>query len=272
VAVIKDPIMVNGLPGNMATLVAEELKRGGFNVVPYSLTAEDGSNVCELEGMDSMLIRPSERRGLMERVLQEYPGLIAVDYTHPDAVNRNAEFYVDKGIPFVMGTTGGDREKLVELVKAANHPCVIAPNMAKQIVAIQAAIEMVANHFPGVLEGYSLRIVESHQSAKANASGTARVLKGLFTGMGAAVDEMISVRAKGIQINMGVPHKYLDGHGFHTYSLDNESGSVHIELKHNVCGREPYVKGTVDALRFLIRKTSKEEGAPFSMIDVLHGW
>ena len=35
--------------------------------------------------------------------------LIAVDYTHPSAVNANVEFYSKNGLNFVMGTTGGDR-------------------------------------------------------------------------------------------------------------------------------------------------------------------
>lgn len=35
--------------------------------------------------------------------------IVVVDYTHPDAVNSNAEFYAKKGLNFVMGTTGGDR-------------------------------------------------------------------------------------------------------------------------------------------------------------------
>ena len=33
-----------------------------------------------------------------------------VDYTHPSAVNANAVFYARHHLPFVMGTTGGDRK------------------------------------------------------------------------------------------------------------------------------------------------------------------
>lgn len=35
--------------------------------------------------------------------------IVAIDYTHPTAVNDNAEFYAKHGLNFVMGTTGGDR-------------------------------------------------------------------------------------------------------------------------------------------------------------------
>lgn len=66
-----------------------------------------------------------------------YPDLIVVDYTLPTAVNENAAFYCANKLPFVMGTTGGDRERLAADVAAADSYAVIAPNMGKQIVAFQ---------------------------------------------------------------------------------------------------------------------------------------
>lgn len=65
------------------------------------------------------------------KTYQDSADFICIDYTHPSAVNSNAEFYVKHGIPFVMGTTGGDRDKLLETVKDANLFSVIAPNMGK---------------------------------------------------------------------------------------------------------------------------------------------
>jgi hypothetical protein len=47
----------------------------------------------------------------------------------------NALFYVENQIPFVMGTTGGDREKLIEDTTAAGSYAVIAPQMGKQVGA-----------------------------------------------------------------------------------------------------------------------------------------
>lgn len=46
--------------------------------------------------------------------------------------------------------------------------------------------------------------------------------------------------------------------------------SVVFEFKHNVCGREIYAEGTVDAALFLAAKVA--EGGPpriYSMVDVL---
>jgi len=48
--------------------------------------------------------------------------------------------YVRHGLDFVMGTTGGEREGLSEENLRSNGcVAVVAPNMAKQIVAVQVA-------------------------------------------------------------------------------------------------------------------------------------
>ena len=46
---------------------------------------------------------------------------------------ENAIFYGENSVPFVMGTTGGDREKLIEDTKKLNTFAVIAPQMGKQV-------------------------------------------------------------------------------------------------------------------------------------------
>ncbi len=249
-------VMVCGMPGKMAQIVAETCARRKFNVIPYSLTGED---ITEFKGF--ALLSPSDRDSKIVGILKEYPDLIAVDYTHPSAVNSNAEFYVKHKIPFVMGTTGGDREALIALVKNAKHPCVIAPNMAKQIVALQAMLEWTAENFPGVFGGYNLHVVESHQKTKADTSGTAKALVKSFQEMGAAGKEPI--------IEMVRDKEYA--HAFHTYSLDSTDNSVHFEFRHNVCGREIYAEGTADAVEFLAKKIAAGQGGFFDMIAVLRG-
>jgi 4-hydroxy-tetrahydrodipicolinate reductase len=171
-----------------------------------------------------------------------------------------------------MGTTGGDRDALIALAK--NHPCVIAPNMAKQNVALQAMLEWTAKNFPGVFNGYNLCVVESHQKTKADTSGTAKALVKSFLEMGAIADEpaIEMVREESEQMSrMAVPQEHLSGHAFHTYSLDNANNTVHFEFRHNVCGREIYAEGTADAVEFLAKKIAAGQGAFFDMIDVLKG-
>lgn len=45
----------------------------------------------------------------------------------------NAQFYADNGVPFVMGTTGGDPEKVAAAAEAAGVYAVVSPQMGKQV-------------------------------------------------------------------------------------------------------------------------------------------
>ena len=171
-----------------------------------------------------------------------------------------------------MGTTGGDRKALEERVINSDTVAVIAPNMAKQIVAFQAMMKYAAENFPDAFKGYTLEIIESHQKAKADTSGTAKEVVGYFNRLGVAfsVDQIKMIRDPAEQLIMGVPENALEGHAWHTYTLKSEDGSVLFSFTHNVNGREAYVKGTIDAIRFLAKKTG-EKGKVYTMLDVLNG-
>lgn len=45
----------------------------------------------------------------------------------------NAELYCKVGVPFVMGTTGGDRDLLHKTVEDSKVYAVISPQMGKQV-------------------------------------------------------------------------------------------------------------------------------------------
>ena len=69
---------------------------------------------------------------------------------------------------------------------------------------------------------------------------------------------------------MKVPENALNGHAFHTYHLTSPDGSVSFEFQHNVCGRQIYAEGTVDAAIFLAAKVvEKSPKRIFNMVDVL---
>jgi len=46
----------------------------------------------------------------------------------------NAELYGKVGVPFVMGTTGGDRTRLYKTVEESKIYAVISPQMGKQVL------------------------------------------------------------------------------------------------------------------------------------------
>ncbi|MCW7754420.1 dihydrodipicolinate reductase [Desulfobotulus sp. H1] len=271
------PVMINGLPGNVAsTLIPHLLADETFFLVPASLTGP-GTHIKTFHNdhFSFDLIRPSERDSRIKALLSEYEGLIAIDYTHPSAVNTNAIFYAAQGIPFVMGTTGGDRDALLKTVSDSAICAVIAPNMAKQIVGFQAMMAYAASNFPGLFEGYSLRIQESHQAGKADTSGTAKAMVSHFNALG------IPFTVDGIEMERDpeeqkktwrIPAEHIQGHAWHTYTLSSPDDSVCFRFTHNINGRDIYAKGTLDAVRFLKRRMNETcRGRVFSMIDVLGG-
>ena len=270
-------VMVNGLPGNVSQVVAAQiLKDERFELIPYSLTGpEIQEPEYSLEAITMKLIQPDVRTSQIEAVVKSHRGFLSVDYTHPSAVNSNAEFYCGCGLPFVMGTTGGDRKKLEETVVSSSIAAVVAPNMAKQIVGFQAMIEYAAGTFPGLFQGYSLEIRESHQKGKADTSGTAKAMVGYFNELGLSFSEnqILKIRDPEIQkTQWGIPEQHLAGHGWHTYSLVSEDQTVRFEFTHNVNGRMVYTLGTLDALIFLSAKVEMGvKGKMFTMIDVLKG-
>jgi 4-hydroxy-tetrahydrodipicolinate reductase len=270
-------IMVNGLPGNMASNVARHaLADSRFVVISKSLT---GPEIIEtqtiIDSVSIRLILPKDRDQAISTIKEREGLFLVVDFSLPPAVNSNAEFYCKHGLPFVMGTTGGDRKLLEDTVLASPISAVIAPNMAKQIVGFQAMMEYAAKTFPDLFKGYSLEIKESHQKGKADTSGTAKAMVRYFNSLGLpfAEEDITKERDPEIQKNvMGIPEEYLSGHGWHTYRLDSKDKTVHFEFTHNVNGRDVYAMGTLDALIYLdkkIKQGSKEK--VFSMIDVLKG-
>jgi len=270
-------VMVNGLPGNLARKVAGYLLTDGrFELVAQSLTGpEIQESECLIDDLSVKLIQADQRNSQIEQIKQSLGEFLSVDFTHPSAVNSNAEFYCRYGLPFVMGTTGGDRQKLEARVRSSSIAAVIAPNMAKQIVGFQAMMEYAADNFPDLFKGYSLEIKESHQQGKADTSGTAKAMAGYFNRLGVSfsADEIIRIRDPEVQkTQWGIPEEYLSGHGWHTYSLVSQDQTVRFEFTHNVNGREVYVRGTVDAILYLSKKVQAgARGQMFTMIDVLGG-
>ncbi|KAF8041497.1 hypothetical protein BT93_A0179 [Corymbia citriodora subsp. variegata] len=119
----------------------------------------------------------------------------------------------------------------------------------------------MAEQFPGAFFGYSLKVMESHQSSKLDTSGTAKAVISCFKKLGVSFDmdqeyrQIQMIRDPEQQMELvGVPEEYLSGHAFHLYHLSSPNEIVSFEFQHNVCGRSIYAKGTVDAVLFLAKK------------------
>jgi 4-hydroxy-tetrahydrodipicolinate reductase len=273
----KIKVMVNGIPGNMAANVAQlAASDPRLELIPHSLT---GPEILDTEyKMDALSIRlipPMHREQAITEIVEKHGSFISVDYTHPSAANSNAMFYCQHHLPFVMGTTGGNRELLQETVSLSSVSAVIAPNMAKQIVGFQAMMEWGSKTFPGLFKGYSLELKESHQKEKADTSGTARAMIRYFNSFGIPFHEKDIQKERNPEkqrADWGIPEEYLAGHAWHTYRLVSDDKTVQFVFSHNVNGRDIYARGTLDAVFFLSGKIEEgEKGKVYTMIDVLRG-
>lgn len=281
VSLDRTTVMMNGLPGAMGREIGQACLRRGLQLAEASLAGSGKPPTCEVtEGDQTVSVRlvpsdnPEAQRAAVANMQAKYgKSLIIVDFTHPSAVDPNVDIYAGHKCPFVMGTTGGDREKMIKVVEANDTYAVVAANMSKQIVAFQATMERMATDFPNAFGGYKMDIVESHQSTKADTSGTAKDMVASFNQLGVqpfGVDDIQMLRKSEEQERFGVPIEHRHGHAWHTYTLTSPDGSVQFQFKHNVCGRRTYAEGVVDAVQFLAEKVlSGSKKRIFSMIDVL---
>jgi len=256
-------VMVNGIPGKMASCAALRLAKNNlFNLVAFSLSDGNAGEEYSLGERRFKLVRPGARH-----LLPNFDG-IAVDFTIPDAVEGNVDFYCNRGMSFVLGTTGADRAKIEARVRNSDVCCVISPNMAGEIVGFQAMIKYLGENFPGLFKSYSFEIEESHQHGKKDVSGTALRMLEDFARLGVEVKEIKKIREVEKQREIGVPEEHLEGHAWHRYTI--RSDSVMLEFRHNVNGREVYAKGTEQAVIYLDKKVREgNRKQVYSMIDVI---
>ncbi|MBW1616973.1 MAG: dihydrodipicolinate reductase [Deltaproteobacteria bacterium] len=273
---MKTKIMINGLPGNMAKIVAEHaFLNSAFDIIPFSLSSEKNAGKKYLinNSLSVKLIPPQKHLKTLIQLKKTEKFFIIIDFAVPSSVNINGKAYCKAKIPFVMGTTGGDVELLEKDILKASIPAVIAPNMARQVVAFQAMLEFAVDSFPDLFKGYSLKAVESHQSQKVGTSGTAEVVVECFKKLGALFSDNDFYMERDPQKQLKewkIPNEHLGGHGWHTYTLNSDDSNVKFEFTHNVCGRNTYIAGAFDAIFYLANKTlSGCKGKVFSMIDVL---
>jgi len=274
------PVLVSGPPGRMATLVAEAIgSNGDFGLLPVALCSERHSDEQIQFGDRSVrLVHPrSDRVQYWQYFLKE--GAIAIDFSRTDSVLENARTYIYHELPFVMGTSVGDQgDELESLLRNSQISAVIAPNMDMGVVARQIDLDEFAQGHPGIFEDATFEIVESHQASKKDpitgepiVSGTARAFQEQLERLGAIMKgEIISIRDPERQRELGVPEKFIGGHGYHWVTVYGANGEVLYQFETIVNGRNSYVEGTLTAASYLaIQRQNGSRGEVHTMRDVV---
>jgi 4-hydroxy-tetrahydrodipicolinate reductase len=150
-----------------------------------------------------------------------------VDFTQPDAVERNIRASVDAGVHCVVGTTGLDDttlEALGNLAASRDVKVFVAPNFSIGAVLLMRFAEEAARHLPAA------EIIELHNAAKKDApSGTARATA---QRMGGDVP-IHSVRLPGL-----IAHQEV---------LLSDAGQL-LTLRHDTLSRDSFAPGVLLAL------------------------
>ncbi len=195
---------------------------------------------------------------------------VVIDFTHAAAVAGHAGVVAERGVAWVLGTSGlADADGAAVRQAAARVPVVYAPNFAPGVVIVLAMAERLAAALPA--DRYDAEIVEMHHRQKVDApSGTA-------IGLGRAV-----ARGRGVAL-ADVMQSGRDGHtgpretgaiGFAAlrggqvvgeHTLLFAAADEHIALTHRAFDRSTFAAGAVLAARWAAGRTP----GLYGMDDVL---
>jgi 4-hydroxy-tetrahydrodipicolinate reductase len=184
---------------------------------------------------------------------------VVVDFTHPDVVMDNVRFCVDQGIHAVVGTTGFDDARLVQvrewLAPKPDLGVLIAPNFAIGAILSMRFAAMAARFYA------SVEVVELHHPRKADApSGTAARTAALIAaarakaGMGPPPDDTTQSLpgARGADVDGVRVHAVrLAGLIAHQEVLLGAEGET-LTIRHDTLDRSSFMPGVLLGVRSVL--------------------
>jgi 4-hydroxy-tetrahydrodipicolinate reductase len=191
---------------------------------------------------------------------------VAIDFSHPDAVDEICRSAVAHGRSVVIGTTGHSAGQL-DVINSATRsvPIVLASNFS---IGVNALFWLTGKAAELLGPGFDLEIVEAHHRLKKDApSGTAKTLAEIL--QKARCIERIRHGREG---NVG--ERQTDEIGIHSVRGGDVVGDhmvvfagqgERLELTHRASSRETFAKGALTAARWVIGKPA----GLYSMQDVV---
>ena len=180
---------------------------------------------------------------------------VIIDFSSPDFTLNILDYAKKKNIPIVIGTTGFNDLQLEKINEYAKYiPIFKSSNMSYEINLINDILFNYANK----IGESDIEIIETHhRNKKDSPSGTAIMLadtiNNSFNNSLNYVYDRHSLKQKRKNNEIGI-HSVRGGTemGKHTVLFlgDNES----IEITHNVTSRSVFAKGTLKAVKFILKK------------------
>lgn len=194
---------------------------------------------------------------------------VVVDFSHPDATERNCASCMENQKPLVIGTTGQSRAQVGALDEAAKAiPVLLAANFSLGVNTLfwltRKAAELLGDEF-------DLEIVETHHRLKKDApSGTAkRLAEVLCEARGLNYEKNVRHGREGLigerpANEIGV-HSIRAGDVVGDHIVSFAAAGERLELAHKASSRETFAIGALRAARWIIGKSPGR----YSMEDVL---
>jgi len=176
------------------------------------------------------------KNNIYNKELKKQVSYIVVTLTG-EVLEKEIDFLLSLGIPLVILSTKFDEKVISQKAINANVKILMSQNMALGIVDFWDRIQKIPNIPDNSSEIY-LFAIESHQSSKADISGSAiKVLeyfkakevcvffddedkKSFNKGVDGEYGCIQCIRTEETQLNdLKVPKEYISGHGYHTFSI-----------------------------------------------------
>jgi 4-hydroxy-tetrahydrodipicolinate reductase len=194
---------------------------------------------------------------------------VVIDFSHPDATERNCQVCLTNGKPLVIGTTGHSAEQRDAIQNAAaSIPVLLASNFSIGVNTL-FWLARKANQLLG--PDFDVEIMETHHRLKKDApSGTAKRLAEILSeARGLEYDQDVAHGRAGLvgerpakQIGM---HAIRAGDVVGDHTVIFASSGERLELTHKASSRETFAVGALRAARWIIGQPPRL----YSMEDVL---
>jgi 4-hydroxy-tetrahydrodipicolinate reductase len=262
---VKTVIGVNGACGRMGKRIVQlayEDKELAIGAALESPAHPDrGKDIGELAGIGSLAVPLSTTLPFDHRLD------VVIDFSMPEGTLAALALCVPRRIPLVIATTGFSSKQREEIEEAAHEiPLLMAPNMSLAVNVLMSLVQRAGELLRD--KGFDVEILERHHRFKKDSpSGTAlHFAKIVQDAMGQT--ELRHGR-EGL-VGVRPPHEI----GIHAIRVGDNVGEHTVifstlgetlELTHRAHARDCYVRGALQAAKFLAGKPAGR----YTMQDVL---
>jgi 4-hydroxy-tetrahydrodipicolinate reductase len=250
--------------GKMGRLIEKRASERGHGVIavidPVIEKTERGAPV--FRSLDGLEKQDGETEG----------SVIGIDFTTPDAAERNIRAFAERRIPLVIGTTGwyGKLDEISAFVESRGSSMLWASNFSLGVNLFYHIAAYCARLIDSCPE-YDVAGYEIHHNQKADSpSGTAKTITDI-------VLRNMKRKTKAVWDKLEGPPEACEIHfaslrsgaelGVHALLFDSAADS--IEIKHTARSRAGLVSGAVFAAEWLGKTTQAGIRGIFTINDIL---